>query len=197
MKIRSRRTVLAGALAATLAAGGIAYATIPANGFISGCYLKSGGTLRVIDATTGACSSKETSLNWNVQGVQGAPGLPGPQGLQGLQGDKGDPGAPGAPGPAGVSGYEIVHGGDQGTLPFQKAINLACPSGKRVLGGGESVTLHASNGGFVDSGSTPLWSRPSNDGTSWYVGVDQPAVPGTTTARVTITAACATFADAG
>lgn len=191
MHFKSRRAIIAAAIAGTFAAGGIAYATIPTNGVISGCYTKSGGSLRVIDATTGACSSKETSLNWNVQG---APGAPGPQGLQGLQGAKGDPGAPG---PAGVSGYEIVHGGDQGTLPFQKAINVACPSGKRVLGGGETVTLHASNGAFVDSGSTPLWSRPSNDGGSWYVGVDQPAAPGATTVRVTITAACATFADAG
>jgi hypothetical protein len=84
--------------------GGVAYATIPANGVISGCYTKSGGTLRVIDPSTGSCSSKETSLNWNVQGPTGPQGPAGPAGVQGLQGPKGDPGINGAPGAPGASG---------------------------------------------------------------------------------------------
>ena len=73
-----------------LAAAGIAYATIPdASGTIHACYSKSGGTLRVIDASVTACKSGETSLSWSVQGI---PGPQGPQGPSGPQGPQGDPG---------------------------------------------------------------------------------------------------------
>ncbi len=47
---------------------------------ISGCYTKSGGTLRVIDSSTGKCSAKETALNWNVEGAQGPAGPARPAG---------------------------------------------------------------------------------------------------------------------
>jgi hypothetical protein len=111
-----RRLGLAGiGIALAVIAGGAAYATIPSNGVISGCYTKSGGTLRVIDPSTGSCSSKETSVNWNVQGAAGPQGPAGPagaQGVQGIQGLKGDPGtngADGAAGPAGAAGASDVY----------------------------------------------------------------------------------------
>ena len=63
---------LVGAGALALVAGGVAYATIPSNNVIDACYTRSGGTLRVIDATVTNCKASETSLAWNVQGVQGA-----------------------------------------------------------------------------------------------------------------------------
>ena len=51
------------------------YATIPdSGGTIHGCYAKSGGSLRVIDAGVTNCKSTETSLDWNVQGQQGPQG---------------------------------------------------------------------------------------------------------------------------
>jgi len=56
-----------GALA-LLAAGGIAYASIPdSTGVIHGCYLKKNGALRVIDSdTSAACDAKkELPLNWS------------------------------------------------------------------------------------------------------------------------------------
>jgi len=80
------KSLVAGAVVAlTLLAGGIAYASIPAaNGVISGCYDKNGGTLRVIDAPGTTCNSaKELPLTWNQtgpQGPQGAKGDTGPQG---------------------------------------------------------------------------------------------------------------------
>jgi hypothetical protein len=44
----------------------IAFASIPgANGVIYGCYSKSGGALRVIDASVTQCKAGETSLNFN------------------------------------------------------------------------------------------------------------------------------------
>ena len=52
MKIKTRRrTFLVAALICAAAGAGAAFATIPdGNGVIHGCYQKSGGALRVIDA---------------------------------------------------------------------------------------------------------------------------------------------------
>jgi hypothetical protein len=69
-----RRTlVTVAAMLGILAVGGsVALATIPgSDGVIHGCYTKSGGTLRVIDASVTACKSTETGLNWNVTGATG------------------------------------------------------------------------------------------------------------------------------
>jgi hypothetical protein len=116
-----RPVVKAGVIAAgVLALGGVAYATIPSDGVISGCYLKSGGTLRVIDATTGKCSPKETSLNWNVQGPAGQ------------DGDDGEDGLDGAPG---LSGYELVTAETTDIDPFEG--NRL----KRFVGGGYAFYL--------------------------------------------------------
>jgi collagen triple helix repeat protein len=100
----NRRGWIVGAIALVvlLAVGGVAYATIPdSGGTIHGCYARSGGSLRVIDAGVTNCKSTETSLNWNVRGEQG---LQGPQGTQGPQGPAGPQGAPGPQGPQGATG---------------------------------------------------------------------------------------------
>src|SRR5215207_2767531 len=132
-RARARRLSLlqVGAIGvAAIALGGVAYATIPTNGVISACYQKSGGTLRVIDATTGVCSSKETSLAWNVAGARG------PQGEQGPIGPEGPTGATGEAGAAGVSGYEVVTAVKKDEpLPFDGYVFAGCPDGKVVLGG--------------------------------------------------------------
>jgi hypothetical protein len=64
------------AVVVALAAGGIAYASIPdANGVIHGCYAKINGQLRVIDPSLGgACTSSEKPLNWNQTGPTGPRG---------------------------------------------------------------------------------------------------------------------------
>ncbi len=60
------------------ASAGVAWATIPGNdGVIHGCYLKSGGTLRVIDASVTNCKRGEVALDWNQSGPQGPPGTAG------------------------------------------------------------------------------------------------------------------------
>ena len=108
-----RRIGLAGiGVALAVIAGGAAYATIPSSGLISGCYTKSGGTLRVIDSSTASCSPKETALSWNVQGAAGPQGPVGPkgdQGVQGIQGIKGDDGVQGVQGPKGDAGTSDVY----------------------------------------------------------------------------------------
>lgn len=81
-----RRTLIlsAGAVLIALAVAAVASATIPdGNGVIHGCYTKSGGALRVIDASVTNCKSTETALTWNQIGPTG------PQGPQGAQGPAG------------------------------------------------------------------------------------------------------------
>ena len=79
-----RRTlVVAMAAAVSLAVAAISLGAIPGSSeTISGCYAKSNGSLRVIDAESGAScvSNKETALSWNQQGPQGLPGPQGPAG---------------------------------------------------------------------------------------------------------------------
>jgi hypothetical protein len=49
------------------------------------------GTLRMIPAD-GSCTSTETPVNWNAQGVQGVPGARGPAGPAGARGPTGKKG---------------------------------------------------------------------------------------------------------
>jgi hypothetical protein len=187
------RAIGAAAVAGVLAiAGGVAYATIPTDGVISACYLKSGGSLRVIDATTGKCSSKETSLNWNVAGAQGPAGPDGPAGPAGPAGAAGSQGPAGADGANGVSGYEVVEKkyADK-PLPISDIFDAPCPAGKQPLGGGAIVQLNNANG-FVALGRAPLYSVPFVSGISdWEAFIEQPVENGATKATITVRAVCA------
>ena len=103
-------------VAALVALGGIAYATIPdASGVINGCYSKTSGALRVIDKALGQnCSSAENALNWNQTGPTGPTGPTGATGATGAKGDKGDKGDTGA---TGVSNAQQVFNDSAGPLP--------------------------------------------------------------------------------
>ncbi len=76
---------LVGALVVGAVFVGIVWAQIPQDGVYTGCYLKSGGTLRVIDASQ-KCKSGETRITWNQAGQPGAQGQPGEKGEQGEPG---------------------------------------------------------------------------------------------------------------
>jgi hypothetical protein len=92
---RARLSVLIG-VAIGLAAGGIAYASIPGpGGVIHGCYLKQGGNLRVVDSAA-SCKSSEGSLSWNQRGVTGATGTSGAAGTTGATGPSGPTGPAGS-----------------------------------------------------------------------------------------------------
>jgi hypothetical protein len=80
----TRKTLLVAALCATavLAAAGIAYAVIPdASGQYTACMLKGVGTIRLIDKSASPssvlshCTSLETEISWNKQGVPGTNGV--------------------------------------------------------------------------------------------------------------------------
>jgi hypothetical protein len=72
-------------IAGTLVAASVAFASIPGpDGTIHGCYLKSGGRLRVIDKQAEQkCTSKERPLSWSQQGPSGPPGVQGDPGQDG------------------------------------------------------------------------------------------------------------------
>src|SRR6476469_7158536 len=114
MKTGRRRISAALAIAAgvLLVLAGFAYATIPdSSGAIHGCYARSGGSLRVIDATVTNSKAGETSLDWNVQGQQGPQGPQGADGHAGPSGPQGPQGPIGSQGPAGPQGPSALSHG--------------------------------------------------------------------------------------
>src|SRR5262245_10124335 len=85
---RLRRLSRGGRPLLALAVGGAIFgiatavqADIPDSGLIHGCYKSTGGSLRVIDSSSGGkCSPSEAPLSWNQRGPTGATGPPGPAG---------------------------------------------------------------------------------------------------------------------
>src|SRR5215203_3446328 len=103
--LRHGRRLLVLSTMAVLFTGIIAFASIPGgDGIIYGCYSRSGGALRIIDASITQCKQGETSLNFNQTGPQGPQGIQGPAGPAGPQGPQGPQGETGAAGPAGAAG---------------------------------------------------------------------------------------------
>jgi hypothetical protein len=135
MKIkRSMRFWIVSAAAAAVFAGA-AYATIPgSDGVIHACYAKSGGALRVIDASVTNCKAGETSLDWSQEGLPGPKGDPGEPGPAGPQGEQGEPGAPG-----GLAGYEVLVAQTEVNNTTPKLANVQCPAGKVAVGGGATA----------------------------------------------------------
>jgi Collagen triple helix repeat (20 copies) len=97
--------VVAAVVVVAVAAGGIAYASIPdSNGVIHGCYRKTSGQLIVIDSSGKGCEEGWTPLNWSQTGPKGATGATGPTGPTGPTGLKGATGPTGATGLKGATG---------------------------------------------------------------------------------------------
>ncbi len=179
-RLRPKRTLLAVlmSVAATVAVGGAAYASIPdAGGVIHGCYSASSGTLQLSTSSTSTCHPSQTAISWNqtgpqgpqgLQGIQGPTGLPGTNGTNGTNGAQGATGSGGPQGPAGsngVSGYQIVTLVTTG-LNAGDAASVSCPAGKQALGGGGEITADLNGAAFVSGGA------PKLGGVGWEVVVD-------------------------
>jgi hypothetical protein len=122
MRTRTRITLAGLALGAALA-GGVAWATVPAdNSFYTACKLKATGTIRLIDPSGPSisllshCTSYETQITWNQKGLKGDPGAAGTNGTNGVDGKAGATGPKGADGTNGVNGFTGPAGpkGDKG-----------------------------------------------------------------------------------
>ena len=172
------RSITAAIAAATATAivisSSFAIAAIPNSStkVITGCYLKTSGTLRVIDKQAGkTCNARtETELAWNQQGPKGDQGLPGVSGVAGVKGDSGTPGVnglPGAKGDPGVPGTNGINGADgapgakgepgvPGSNGLDGAPGAQGPAGKDGIGG--APVMYDATGAVV---GTPVY--PTSD----------------------------------
>jgi hypothetical protein len=110
------------------------------------------------------------------QGPKGDQGPKGPKGQKGEKGQRGEAGPRGATGANGVSGYEVVNqtfkevfiqnsGGFRG---LSEVKTVACPGGKRVIGGGSNLGTNATQNGQQRQVTVSL-SGPNGAGTAWTV----------------------------
>jgi hypothetical protein len=182
----SRRHGTAVAYLALFAAlGGSAYAAVTVtgknikDGTVTGRDVKnrSLGTNKL--STTAVSSLAGQRGPAGPEGPQGARGPAGPTGPIGPNGETGPagpagPAGPGGPqGPSGVSGWDYrvtspgkyIPGGDIGLA------EVACPDGKKALGGGASANV---------LGPYVLTSAPTDGVTGWAVLYENPGNTGTT-----------------
>lgn len=167
-----RRLIVATASVAITAS--ITSGSIPGpNGLITGCYNKSGGTIRVIDTSVTTCGSNETSLQWNQIGPQGPVGPQGPAGPQGVAGPQGPAGPQGAQGPAGPQGTPglsqatfatsaLVQPGSDYTLIASKTL----PAGDWVIQANAIVEIDVASSGVKTAASDCQLRKNGTD----YIG---------------------------
>ena len=200
---RSRRSRRGTAIAVAVSAmgvagfGAVAFAAIPGeDGVISACYSRSGGSIRVIDASVTNCKANETAISWNKEGPAGPAGADGAVGPQGPAGPTGADGAAGPAGPQGPAGPEGPVGatgpqGAQGLTGPQgpsgvggwstawRVVSIApetrtevvapCPAGSKALGGGwNEVTQSGEDWNWGDFLDV-RGSVPTDDGTGWRI----------------------------
>ena len=157
--MRSRIVISIAAAGGVVVAGaGLAAAQTPADdGVISACYVRSGGSLRVLDADAWTCGRNKTLLTWNQSGASGADGVSGFLRV-----------AESVPYPADTIASRLV----------------SCPAGTVALGGGASVYwpdvgLQVTSSDFALIGSAPYEGDNAGDG--WrltYRTTSATAVPG-------------------
>jgi hypothetical protein len=125
--------MVAGGLVLALVMGLAGFAIANNGDVIYACVNNNSGTVKIVDAET-VCAENSTLLSWNQQGV------PGTDGTDGTDGTEGTDGAPG------ISGYEQVVQTemlvDAQVGDFITA-GVACPDGKKVLGGGAQGFISA------------------------------------------------------
>ena len=81
-----RLSLIALVVGVGVAAGGIAYASIPdSSGLIHGCFQKDNGNLRVVDSSGKGCGTSEKSLDWSQTGPTGTNGTNGTNGVSGYE----------------------------------------------------------------------------------------------------------------
>jgi hypothetical protein len=141
---RPSRSTLVLVVALVIAAGGIAYASIPGPGtLIRGCYTTAGThSLQVIDSAARACPGGTTALNWNQTGPKGATGATGPKG------------------PAGsFKGLYRLSFTSKKNHAHSKKLTLLCHSGDQATGGG--YQLIGALEGRLTTRSLPVGDPPN------------------------------------
>jgi hypothetical protein len=183
MRRRELIAAAAGAFAATVLAGGVAWAAIPDDaGVVNGCYLKVGGVLRVVDTAKGhkCLTSLEVPISWSQKGPKGDPGPTGPPGTDGADGvsptvtqlPAGDPNCP-AGGAAitdadGSTAY-VCSGedGDDGADGEPFSGTFTSPNGEYSISVTDAgVTLSYAGGSFITLAGPDLTLRAARNVTA-------------------------------
>jgi hypothetical protein len=171
--INFRRALTVGTVA-LLAATAVAAAAIAAGGANS-----SKAPKVKVKCPTHVLSGKKVTCRLFGKLPQGPRGEQGPRGQKGQKGEKGargEAGPKGATGANGVSGYEVVNqtfkevfiqnsGGFRG---LSEVKTVACPAGKRAIGGGSNLGTNATQNGQQRQVTVSL-SAPNGGGTAWSV----------------------------
>lgn len=124
-KLKFYRFLSAILLVAMLSMSGVIY--VSAHGgdvtLIHACVNNRTGMPRIISATATCDASKETALDW------------------GIQGPKGDKGDTGPKGPAGVLGiYYVTQSSDPNVMSEFTVVQASCVQGDKVTGGGSTTS---------------------------------------------------------
>jgi hypothetical protein len=129
-----------------------------------------------------ATAGKATNLNADKVDGLTAEELRGPQGATGPQGP---------PGPPGLSGYQQVNTLVALENSAFKSVEVSCPSGKRLLGGGYGFLNGAA------SNQTIEWNGPKFNTSLpiWRTAVFYDFVPLGSAAQINVYAICATVAN--
>jgi hypothetical protein len=153
-----------------IAAGGIAYASIPSpSGVIRGCYTTTGThTLQVIDSGTRGCPGNTTSLNWNQKGPKGATGPAGPKGPAG-----------------GFKGLYRLGFRSKSNNAHSKKVTLRCQGNDLATGGGYQIIGGVD--GRVATRSLPVGDPPNG----WQAKAFNTIAPAGKTWRLKVWVVCA------
>lgn len=176
------RTISPATVIATLALLFALSGTAVAGALITGASVKNESLtgLDILNNSLGSAEIKNNSLlpidikGGLPAGKQGAQGPSGPQGPAGPVGLAGPAGAQGAPG---VSGLQIVTASSVNDSSASRLVDVSCPAGKYLVGGGTRI-YNASSFTAVDE-SYPInattWRARAYEvtptGLTWYLNV--------------------------
>jgi len=134
LRIPNPTTILA-ATALFVALSGTAVAGV----FITGAQIKD-NTVSGLDLKNESVKSVDVQ-NGTLRAIDFAPNqLPaGAQGAAGLQGPAGPAGPAGPQGASGLAGLEVVSASTTTDSSVAKFVDVSCPAGKRVVGGGAHI----------------------------------------------------------
>ncbi len=153
----SAATVIA-SIALFVSLGGVSYGV--ASGSIGSREIKN-NAVRSVDVRNGTLTDRDIGRS-TLRRLRGAGGPQGQQGPQGPQGPQGIQGSQGAPGQSGISGYEVVEASSQSNSNEWQNVEVLCPPGKKVLGGGAQAFSALSENFVLDA------SKPLAGDAGWY-----------------------------
>jgi hypothetical protein len=156
---------LVAALSGTAAAAGLITGVQVQNGTLSGLDLRN-GSVSGLDVTNGSLTTLDVR-DHTLRAADFAPGvlgsgagIPGPVGPPGPAGPQGAAGPAGPQGSPGVSAVQIVTADSASDSTAFKPIDVSCPGGKKLLGGG--ARLYGAPGDVALDESYPT------DATTWH-----------------------------